>query len=872
MLERARNAAARPACDVGVEDGAAGNAAAMTMTSSMLFQAAALAGCLAAAAVAWATGEASPLLAAIVLAGLWAGRGAGLLASVAAIAAFGALLLLPGFASGAESWLRFGVFVVAAVVVGWTMQSLAWPSIARRAESEARLIVESMPGLGWSADPDGTFRYLNRGVSDYTGWQAGGRMGFGGVSVLHPEEVDRVIAHWRHCLRSGEVYESEHRLRRHDGAYRWFRAVAKPSFDAGGRITGWYGVTLDIDDRKRAEEALKAREQELRTTLDNIPGMIAAADARGRHEYANRRLIEYLGRDLPDAQTHPWAEIIHPDDRGTVLAARQRNVALGQPFEVVYRRRRFDGAYRWFHVRVAPARDADGHVVRWYSLLIDVQEQRMAEEALKARERELASIVDCIPGMIATADADGNHLYASQRLLDYVGKDVSVLLNREWDSLVHPDDRDAVIGAWRRCVASGEPLDIVYRCRRHDGEYRWFHVRTDPLRDDRDGIVRWYSLQVDVHEQRLAEEALRESEQRLRLLIDTMPAMVWCATSNGDPFYLNKRMLDYAGMAAADAEQSRYKLIHPDDIALLKSTWADAISCATAFRIIYRLRRADGQYRWHEGRAEPFRDAEGRIAQWYGVNVDIHDRLHAEQALRATQSKFQRATQLASLAELSASIAHEVNQPLAAVVTNSHACQRWLAAEPPNLERARLTTERIIRDANAAADVVSRIRALFKQSTSGKAPVDLNEVVAEVCELLADDIAARRVRIETRLDGSLPVVLADRVQIQQVLVNLIRNGIDAMEAIDGPRTLTIRSRFHGPDMAALEIADQGAGVEDTERIFEPFFTTKAEGMGMGLAICRSIVEAHEGRLSAARATPQGTVFELQLPAQRRLPA
>jgi len=845
----------------------------MTMPSSLFSYGAALAGCLGAAVLVWATGEASPLLVAIVLAALWAGRGASLLSTAAAIVAFGTLLLAgTGFGDSRESWLRFAVFTAMAILVGWSMQSWSWPRIARRVEREARLIVESMPGLGWSADPDGNFRYLNRGVSDYTGWQSGGPMGFGGVSVLHPEEVDRVIAHWRHCLHSGEIYESEHRLRRHDGIYRWFRAVAKPSYDASGRIDGWYGVTLDIDDRKRAEEALKAREQELRTTLDNIPGMIAAADARGRHEYANRRLIEYLGRDLPDAQTHPWSEIIHPDDREAVLAARERNVALGQPFEVIYRRRRFDGAYRWFHVRVAPARDADGRIVRWYSLLIDVDVQRTAEETLKARERELASIVDCIPGMIATTDAEGNHLYASQRLLDYVGQDVPTLLRQGWCSVMHPDDRDAVVGEWRRCVASGEPLDIVYRRRRHDGEYRWFHVRTDPLRDDRGRIVRWYSLQVDVHEKKLAEEALRESEQRLRLLIDTMPAMVWCATPSGDPFYLNKRMLDYAGMAAEDSERLRYKLIHPDDIALLKSTWADAISRAEAFRIIYRLRRADGQYRWHEGRAEPFRDSEGRIKQWYGVNVDIHDRLHAEQALRATQSKFQRATQLASLAELSASIAHEVNQPLAAVVTNSHACQRWLAAEPPNLERARLTTERIIRDANAAADVVSRIRALFKQSTSDKAPVDLNEVVAEVCELLADDIAARRVRVETRLDRSLPAVPADRVQIQQVLVNLIRNGIDAMEAIDGPRTLTIRSWRDGPDMASLEIRDHGTGVEDTERIFEPFFTTKAEGMGMGLAICRSIVEAHDGRLSAARATPDGTVFELRLPVRPELPA
>jgi len=256
------------------------------------------------------------------------------------------------------------------------------------------------------------------------------------------------------------------------------------------------------------------------------------------------------------------------------------------------------------------------------------------------------------------------------------------------------------------------------------------------------------------------------------------------------------------------------------------------------------------------------------VVQWYGVNVDIDERLRAEQALSSSRTRFQRAAQLAGLAELSASIAHEVNQPLAAVVTNSHACQRWLAAEPPNLQRARLTTERIIRDANAAAEVVSRIRALFKQTGTTRAPVDLNEVIAEVCQLMIDDVTTRNIEIRTVLDHDLPAALADRVQMQQVLVNLMRNGIDAMDGVaDGPKSLTIRSRREGTDRVLVEIRDHGGGVEDAEKIFEPFFTTKADGMGMGLAICRSIVEAHEGRLWATKGDPAGTAFLFSIPVQ-----
>jgi signal transduction histidine kinase len=200
------------------------------------------------------------------------------------------------------------------------------------------------------------------------------------------------------------------------------------------------------------------------------------------------------------------------------------------------------------------------------------------------------------------------------------------------------------------------------------------------------------------------------------------------------------------------------------------------------------------------------------------------------------------------------------------VVTNSHACQRWLSADPPNLPRARATAERIIRDANSAAEVVARIRALFKQTASSRTSLDLNEAIAEVCQLMSDDVTAKNISVEAELEKDLPSIVADRVQVQQVLVNLIRNGIDAMESTtDGSRSLLIRSRRDGSNTALVEVRDHGSGVEDTDKIFEPFFTTKEDGMGMGLAICRSIVEAHNGRLWAMNNEPRGTTLSFTLP-------
>jgi C4-dicarboxylate-specific signal transduction histidine kinase len=251
-------------------------------------------------------------------------------------------------------------------------------------------------------------------------------------------------------------------------------------------------------------------------------------------------------------------------------------------------------------------------------------------------------------------------------------------------------------------------------------------------------------------------------------------------------------------------------------------------------------------------RAEPMRDERGQIVQWFGLCHDIDDQVHAEEALLRASDRLNKVTQAASLAELSASIAHEVNQPLAAIVANSHACQRWLTADPPNVGRAKITADRIIRDANSASAVVGRIRALFQRTQYARSPESVNRLIGEVCRLMADETLAKGVRVKTDIEQDLPEVALDRVQVQQVLANLIRNGIEAMDSVaDGARSLLIRSRREGDDAVRVEVCDAGTGFKDPERVFEPFFTTKLNGMGMGLAICRSIIESHGGRLWAA---------------------
>jgi C4-dicarboxylate-specific signal transduction histidine kinase len=309
-------------------------------------------------------------------------------------------------------------------------------------------------------------------------------------------------------------------------------------------------------------------------------------------------------------------------------------------------------------------------------------------------------------------------------------------------------------------------------------------------------------------------------------------------------------------------------LVHPDDAVRVLEESKRSLATGENFHSKHRLRRTDGVYRWMEARVEPIRDESGRIVQWYGVAFDVDDQMRAQQALQQASHKLAKATQAARLAELSASIAHEVNQPLAAIVANSHACQRWLESDPPNLERAQIIVNRIIRDARSAAEVVSRIRALFKQAVEPRNPIALASIIAEARNLVTEEATRRRVRIEEEIESDLPLVAFDRVQIQQVLINLIGNGMDAMDFSAGDKVIKVRVR-RMEDTVRTEISDRGQGIAFPDKIFEPFFTTKENGMGMGLAICRSIVESHGGRLWAEDNRPHGAAFIFTLPIEEK---
>jgi signal transduction histidine kinase/HAMP domain-containing protein len=304
---------------------------------------------------------------------------------------------------------------------------------------------------------------------------------------------------------------------------------------------------------------------------------------------------------------------------------------------------------------------------------------------------------------------------------------------------------------------------------------------------------------------------------------------------------------------------------HPEDVALIQQHIDRVALGGTDWDLEHRLLMPNGSVKYVRAVAHAVRDSSDQLV-FVGAVVDLTPSKRAEEALRQTQATLAHAARVSALGEMAASIAHEVNQPLAAVIANSQAGLRWLSADPPNLSKVRESLEDVVHDGNDAASAVRRVRGLFKGAAPEKTALDLNDLISEVLQLLREETLRRGVVVETNLEEGLPAVPGDRVQIQHLILNLVTNGIESMDTVtDRPKKLSVLSRRDGPGAVQVDVRDHGIGIREPDRVFEAFFTTKESGLGMGLAICRSIAEAHDGRLWVASSDASGTTFSFALP-------
>lgn len=709
------------------------------------------------------------------------------------------------------------------------------------------------------------------------------------LNLIHPEDRAAAAHAAAYSFWTGVPQIVSCRQRKSNGEYVRAELRAEPG----------YCVSVDVaplvsfpDEPWTTAESLGETADAVRAAkvIECLHGKAWAFDTEGKFTYVTPSAQTVIGMTLEtlnapvrggrfiDGGDVGWSRGVYPDDYEAAAETLRHSLRTGEPWNAEYRMLRATGQYVWHRISARPSRDRMGRITGWYGTSIDVDVYKRTEAALLSRELELTQLINMVPSHVWCLTPEGEPTFFNKQMVDYLGFDLSDADEPGTTGIemliesVHRDDAKNFRRTISHCLATGEPFAIRYRLRRADDAYHWMSSRAEPIRSLDGKIIQWYGICHDIDDLVTTQEALQKSERHLWQLVETLPAMVYCATPEGDPTYRSEKLRAFLGFGIEDTDQVGEStlsntldlVIHPDDLPTVREGYSRSLATGEPYARKHRLRRFDGSYRWVETRAAAMRDDKGEIIQWNGICLDIDDQVKARNELRLMHEKLARAAQTSSLAELSASIAHEVNQPLAAVVANSHACQRWLKADPPNLDRAHVTLTRILRDASSAAEVVSRIRALFKQSQKQRKLARIEDIIKEAQRLMTDAAEDHKILIQTVIESHIPPIDLDRIQVQQVLINLMKNGMEAMEVVSKHRTLLVCAGFQNSEIL-VQVSDSGHGVDRPERIFEPFFTTKENGMGMGLAICRSIVEAHGGRLWAELNELNGTTFSFTLP-------
>jgi PAS domain S-box-containing protein len=684
------------------------------------------------------------------------------------------------------------------------------------------------------------------------------------LAFVHPLDREFMAALVKRMLAEGVGCDVTKRIVRPSGEVRHIRCVGAPVLE-NGILKRFVGNAIDVTEHElltrelRRREAYLADAQRLSHTGSFGWNPDTAEIVWSDETY---RIFEYDSASKPTLDM--LAQRLHPQDRALVEQVIDRASQTGADFEHEYRLLLADGRVKHVHAIAHALLDASGNR-EFIGAVTDITERKIAEEKIRRNGRELRTLVEAIPSYVGTALPDGSVDFVSQSWLDYTGFSREQGMGWGWRDVIHPEDLGRVVANWRAGLAAGAPVEHELRCRRADGTYHWFLYRSLPLRDDGGDVLKWYGTLTNIDALKETESALQTREQELLGIIETIPSMLWSSSPTGETTHLSQRVLEYCGAPLEELVNRGWEnFIHPDDREQTAKAFVRAIESGESYSAIHRLRRADGEYRWHQSRGEPLRDPQGKIIQWYGLSIDIDERKRAEDHLRDTRIKLAKASRLATVAELAGSIAHELNQPLMSILANAQAAKRWLNAAPSNLMETNSSIERIIRDARAADETMQHIRALFKQESFDKKDVNVPNILREVVRFVQEDPKKRDVPIECRFEEPLPVVPVDQIQIQQVFINLIVNAIEALEGPRGAPLVVLRAVTDSNGML-IQVIDNGPGVDDPDRIFDAFMTTKEKGMGIGLAVSRSIVEAHGGRLWVENNKTGGATFNVALP-------
>jgi PAS domain S-box-containing protein len=691
------------------------------------------------------------------------------------------------------------------------------------------------------------------------------------LDLIHPDDRPNAAAAAAAALAGTARYDVEYRVIRPDGGVRVVHSQGDVTRDESGRPLRQFGVLQDITERRRAEEELSEVKERFRVLAESSLTGIYLATEDG-FVYVNPAMARMFGYAVDEivGGLHS-VDLTCPEDRPLVAENMRRRLS-GEVEELRYEFRglRKDGSI--VPVEVHGRRIEHAGKIAVLGTIVDNTERRRAEDALRASEARFRTLVDHAADAFFLIDDALRVVDVNRRACESLGYSREELLG------MHPRDFDAAlddpsIGRLADRARAGETITFETVHRRKDGSTFPVEIRSHTFAQG--GKDFHLALVRDITDRKRAEESLRQSEAYLAEAQRLSHTGSWALDLKTNQYVYTSeesdRMWGFDPRGEKPSRQAVSERVHPED----RNRWKRNLERSLREKVDtfdeYRIVLPDGTVRHLRTIRHPVLNSAREVVKLVGTSVDITEQKGREEereTLRRLEAELAHANRLTTMGELTASIAHEVNQPLGAMVANAAACTRWLAFEPPETAKARRALESIAADGRRASEIIGRIRALVKRQAPRKDPVDVNLKIAEVIELTADEIRRNGIVLRTELSDGLPPVHGDRVQLQQVLLNLILNAIDAMGPIeDRPRELTIVSRGDGGDAVLVEVRDVGPGIdpERAAKVFEPFFTTKSDGLGIGLSISRSIVEAHGGNLWVEPNEPHGAIFRFSLP-------
>jgi PAS domain S-box-containing protein len=674
-----------------------------------------------------------------------------------------------------------------------------------------------------------------------------------------------------------------------------YRVLSLTFFASLALIVCWLSAS-----RRSAEEALRESEQRWRSLTEALPQLVWGARPDGECDYFSAQWTNYTGVKEIDLLGWRWMDALHPDDREPTRQFWTESVAGRHPYDVEYRIRRSDGTYGWFKTRGTPIRDADGSIVKWFGTCTDITDRKRAEQALKDQELELRQARDLLESKVMERteqlgrseaylaeaqklsktgsfgwNVSSGAIYWSEetfRIFEYVRETkpgIELVLQR-----AHPEDRVRVQQAIHRALQDAEDFDLEHRLLMPDGAVK--HVRSvgHLLRTDQPGKTELVGAITDITEGKRAEVALRQTEAYLEEAqrLTHTGSWAWNVARRENVHWSQEqyRLFGLDPESNSPSFEKAFQRIHPDDQATFNDVVERAIRERSDFEVDFRIVLPDGSTKYSRSVGHPVFSASGELVEFVGTGIDMTERRQAEkerERLRQVQADLAHISRATTMGELTASLAHEINQPIAAAATDARTCLRWLAREQPDIGEARESAARMVNAVTRAADIIGRLRQLFKKGAPQTSSVDVSEVIQEMVVLLRSEASRHSVSILTELSAGLPPVVADRVQLQQVLMNLMLNGIEAMQDTKTEGQLTIKSLMAEGGQLLISVSDTGVGLppEQADQIFNAFFSTKAQGTGMGLSISRSIVESHSGRMWATPNSGRGATLNFTLP-------